>query len=67
MGWSEDGDRSERSLFGRIESVVDRVVAGFQQDLSVFKRLNQEFSAYMQQEQRSAKIAEERSVGKERR
>jgi hypothetical protein len=61
MGWSEDGDRSERSLFGRIESVVDRVVAGFQQDLSVFKRLNEEFSAYMQQEQRSAKIAEERT------
>jgi len=61
MGWSEDGDRSRNSLYGRIESVVNRVVAGFEEDLSVFKALNEEFSAYMEHQQRSAKMVEERT------
>jgi len=61
MGWSDDGDRSQNSLHGRIESVVNRVVAGFEEDLSAFKELNEEFSAYMEHQQRTAKIVEERT------
>ena len=61
MGWSEDSDRSESSLYGRIESVVDRLVANFEEDVSLFKELDDEFSAYMEKEERRAKIVEERT------
>lgn len=61
MGWSDDGDRSENSLYGRIEAIVNRVVAGFADDPLLFDELNEEFAAYMERERRGAEIAEERT------
>ncbi len=61
VGWSDDGDRSEKSLYGRIEAVVDRLLSGFEDDASVFEELYAEFTSVMEREQRGAEIAEERT------
>ncbi len=61
VGWTDDGDRSENSLYGRIESVVNRVVAGYGDDPGLFDELDAEFNAYVERERRGAEIAEERT------
>ncbi len=61
MGWSDDGDRAENSLYGHIETIVNRIVAGFGDDPLLFDELNEGFAAYMEREQRGADIAEERT------
>jgi hypothetical protein len=61
VGWSDDGDRTENSLFGRIESIVDRVVSDFADDPGLFEQLNEEFAAFLAREQRGAEIAEQRT------
>ncbi len=61
LGWSDDGDRSENSLYGRIEAIVERLVSGFEDDASVFEELYNEFNAYTERERRGAEIAEERT------
>lgn len=61
LGWSDDGDRSENSLYGRIESIVNRIISDFGEDPSLFEDLNDEFSAFMEREQRGAEVAEERT------
>jgi hypothetical protein len=61
LGWSDDGDRSDNSLYGRIESVIERVINGFEDDPSLFDELTDEFAEFMEREQRGAEIAEERT------
>ncbi len=61
VGWFDDGDRSENSLYGRIESVVNRVVASFEDEPAIFDTLNEEFLAFVEREQRGAEIAEQRT------
>jgi len=61
MGWSDDGDRSENSLYGKIEAIVNQVVTGYSDDPSLFERLDEEFIAYMERERRGAEMVEERA------
>ncbi len=67
--WTDDGDRSESSLYGRVESLISRVLVEFREDPSVFDAVSQELSEFMEREQQGARMAEERtrqvSQGKE--
>ena len=67
--WTDDGDRSEASLYGRIESLISRVLVEFQEDPGVFDAVSRELSDFMEREQQGARMAEERtrqvSQGKE--
>ncbi len=62
LGWFDDGDRSEKSLYGKIESVVSRVLSEFDRDVSLFEKLNQEVMEYLGKEQQASKVAEERAT-----
>jgi hypothetical protein len=62
LGWSDDGDRSKGSLYGKIEAVVNRVLVDFEQDVELFTELNEEFEQYLEAEQRTSKLAEERAT-----
>ena len=62
LGWSDDGDRSERSLYGKIESIVGRVLSGFENDVEFFEELNKELDEFLEMERRSSKVAEERAA-----
>ncbi|MEJ2692470.1 MAG: DUF1631 domain-containing protein [Candidatus Thiodiazotropha sp.] len=61
VGWNDSGDRANDALYTKIETVVKRVLNEFQDDPSLFSDLDDEFSAWWQQEQRGAQIAEQRT------
>jgi hypothetical protein len=61
VGWNDSGDRANDALYNKIESIVKRVLNEFQDDPSIFSDLDDEFSAWWQQEQRGAQIAEQRT------
>ena len=60
MGWADDGDRSARSLYGRIESAVTRILSDFSNDVGLFAQVYDEFSNFVEREARGAEVAEER-------
>lgn len=60
VGWVDDGDRSENSLYGRIESAVVRVLTDFSDDISLFEGIYDDFTGFMEREARGAEVAEER-------
>ena len=60
IGWVDDGDRSPQSLYGRVESLVTRVLTDFVNDIALFEDLDKEFTSFQEREARSAQVAEER-------
>lgn len=59
-GWIDDGDRSPKSLYGRVEAVVDKILAEFDTDPKAFEVANAEFEPFLETELRGAAVAEER-------
>jgi hypothetical protein len=70
VGWTDDGDRSPGSLYGRMEAVVKRVLTEFTEDVTLFGTLHDEFTNWYEQEHKKAAVSETRatqaSEGKER-
>ena len=60
MAWVDDGDRSAKSLYGRIESAVSRILSDFSSDVGLFAQVYDEFSNFIEREARGAEVAEER-------
>lgn len=60
VGWVDDGDRSARSLYGRIEAAVTRVLDEFSEDLGLFDAVYDDFANFVEREARGAEVAEER-------
>jgi hypothetical protein len=61
IGWNDNGERESDSLYHKIESIIKRVTNDFHDDSSIFAELDQEFSAWWEQEQRGAEVAEQRT------
>ncbi len=59
--WSDDGDRSANSWYGRIESYVNRVLMEFENEPAVLNQISQELSAFLEKEAHDAELAEERT------
>ncbi len=62
IGWSEQAVRSPDGLYGRIESVIGRVLSEFDDNVGLFAELNDQFSAFLEQEQQGVKVAEKRAA-----
>lgn len=60
MAWVDDGDRSAKSLYGRIETAVTRILGDFSEDVGLFASVHDEFSNFIEREARGAEVAEER-------
>ncbi|RMG36682.1 MAG: DUF1631 domain-containing protein [Gammaproteobacteria bacterium] len=60
LAWTDDGDRSANSAYGRIESAVTRVLSDFTDDVLVFEQVYEEFRNWLEREQRNATVAEKR-------
>jgi len=60
MAWVDDGDRSGKSLYGRIESAVSRILSDFSDDVSLFDDIYDDFNNFVEREARGAEVAEER-------
>ncbi len=62
VGWSEEADKRKDGLYGKIESIVNRILADFDDDPGLFARLHEEFAEYLEKERRGAVVAEERTA-----
>ncbi len=62
VGWTEASGREGDGLYHQIESVVNRVLTEFDDDLGIFEELCDQFSAYLEREHRSVLVAEERAA-----
>ncbi len=58
--WVDTGDYSEDSVYGMIRRSVERILAGDNLDLELYIEVNREFMEFVAQEERGARVAEER-------
>ncbi len=62
VGWSEAIGRAEGGLYAQIELIVGRILDEFDQNIELFVELNEQFSKFLETENRGARIAEERAA-----
>ncbi len=62
VGWSGEGDKSKNSLYGKIESIVRRILSEFSEDISLYKELGEELDRFLANEQRGSEAAEKRTT-----
>jgi len=62
IGWTEESGRSGDGLYAHIESAVSRILTKFDDDLTLFDELYEQFAAFLEREQRGAHVAEERAA-----
>ena len=62
VGWSESSGRDEGGLYTRIESIVERILTGFENNVDTFVELNDEFTEFLEKEQRGSQVTEERAA-----
>ncbi len=60
MGWRDDGDRSEKSLYFQVKRAVERIVHEFEDDVALFEEVRAEFGEWMAERERVRQIMEER-------
>lgn len=58
--WSDDGDRSESSLYGQVASSVDRILTGFDDDPNLLGEIAQQLSSRLKRDWHNADLAEQR-------
>ena len=57
---------AERDILSRVSTVVDRLVAEFNEDISIFAELESEFRAFLDQHRRRVELAERRAAEAQR-
>jgi len=70
LTWNEVKDPHQDELYLRIHAAIQRILAEFKQNISLFDEISQEFSTFFDREQRVAKALEKRmqqiAMGKEK-
>jgi hypothetical protein len=56
----------ERELLERVEGLVDRLVAEFNEDLAIFEALQEEFGSFLEQHRKRVDLAEKRAAEAQR-
>lgn len=60
IGWSETAGRADGGLHAKMESIVERVLGRFEDDVDLFAELNQEFADFLAREKQGTELAEKR-------
>ncbi|BAO43965.1 DUF1631 family protein [Thiolapillus brandeum] len=58
--WTDEGDYSDNSIYGRVDWAVQRILSSPDQGLDLWEEVNRSFSDFMLHEERGAVVAEER-------
>ena len=61
IGWGESQDKSKDTLYDKIHRTVHTILDEFDGNISLFEKLNKEFSEFIIKEERKAKIVEQRT------
>ncbi|WP_457668717.1 DUF1631 family protein [Thiolapillus sp.] len=60
VGWRDDGDRSEKSLYVQVKHAVDRIVHEYAQDIALFDEVREDFAIFMEKRAKLKKMLEDR-------
>lgn len=60
VGWRDDGDRSEKSLYFQVKKAVDRIIHEYKQDISLFNEVREDFARFMEKRAKLKKMLEDR-------
>ncbi len=60
IGWSEAAGRADGGLHAKMESIVERVLGRFEDDVDLFAELNEEFTEFLAHEEQVTELAEKR-------
>jgi len=66
IGWNEPAEGKKDRLKDKIEEIVQRVLGEFDQDVSMFAELLQDFSHFVDVEQRRGQLVEQRTKDSEK-
>jgi len=58
--------QAERALMGKVEEIIDRLIAEFNENLAIFLTLEEEFRDFLTQHRRRVEIAERRATETQR-
>ena len=61
VGWSEDSDKDQR-LYGKAHDIVVTLLKEFDDDVSIFERLNRDFEDFIDKNRRRAELVERRTT-----
>lgn len=61
LGWDPVRRAGKDGLYGKIEALIERVIAEFDSDLRVFEEVLREFEAYVEEENRRVALIEKRT------
>jgi hypothetical protein len=61
VGWSEDSDKDQR-LYGKAHDIVVTLLKEFDDDISIFERLNADFEEFVDKNRRRAELTERRTT-----
>ncbi|MCP3866992.1 MAG: DUF1631 domain-containing protein [Gammaproteobacteria bacterium] len=62
VGWSEANGRADGGLYAHMESIVQRILGEFDNDVSLFTELHERLKAFLEREERSSKVTEQRTA-----
>lgn len=60
VGWRDDGNRDQDSLYMQVKHAVDRIVHEFDDDIALFEEVRNDFARYMARQEQTRRIQEER-------
>ena len=60
VGWRDDGDRGENSLYMQVKKAVDRIVHEYEEDIRLFDEVREEFVAWRERQERRRQALEKR-------
>ena len=66
IGWTENQNSTEDTLYQKINYIVSTVLSDFDGDVTLFETLNKEFEEFMTKEEKKSKIVEQRTKESER-
>lgn len=61
LGWVEPADVSRDPLYRQIETIVERVLSDFDQDIGLFQELLLDFQRFLEEERERVRLIEERT------
>lgn len=66
IGWNSSDEKARDKLYGKIHTIVQRILDDFDGDITLFETLNQDFEQFLERENRKASLVEQRTRESER-
>ena len=62
IGWTDSQGREDGGLYAKIESIIERILTSFDNDIDLFPELTEEFTSFLEQEEKGSRVMEQRTA-----